>query len=130
MLTINKGDSNDLVLTLKERSILPNPTYLFEFENEQTHVKSYCLTTDISTDIERYNEFIITEQSSPDPLQGEVSLTEGNYLYTIYEQTSTTNLSPTGLDEVETGYLKVKDATSFVNTYYSGAEVNNTAYEG
>ena len=130
MFVINKSASNDIILTLTEKSLLVNPTYLFEFENEQYHTFTYCIGTDLSTELQRYNEFTIIEQTTPNPLLGQINLIEGNYKYNIYEQVSTTNLNPTGLTVVETGYTKCINTTTYVPTYYTGATLTNTAYEG
>lgn len=110
MIKIIKGQANVVVLTLKEKTTLTNPKYLFVFKNDQTNVDAKFIAADTSTYPDRYNKFTITEKTtSPNPLTGEVTLSlDGFYTYTIYEQTSSTNLNPanaTGV--VETGKVQV-----------------------
>ena len=130
MLIINKNTTNTIAPTLYEKTTLSPVYYLLEFENKQTKEKSYCIPTELSTELQRYNKFIITDTSSPVPLNGEVNLKEGDYTYTFYEQSSSTNLDPTGLTSVEEMECHVKDSTSFANTEYVGASSDNTVYEG
>jgi hypothetical protein len=130
-MVINRGQANTCTFTLYEMTTISNPVYLFEAENKQTKQKSYCiLTPELSTQLVRFNQFVITETDTPDPLASEISLTEGDYKYTVYQQASTTNLSPTGLTAVEEMELQVKDSTANTNTAYDGASTTNTAYEG
>ena len=110
MIKITRGQANVVVITLKEKTTLTNPKYLFVFKNDQTNVEAKFIAVDTSTYPDRYNKFTITEKtSSPNPLTGEVTLSlDGFYTYTIYEQTSSTNLNPanaTGV--VETGKVQV-----------------------
>lgn len=131
MQIVNKGQANNLVFTLFELTTISNPTYLLEVENKQTKTKAYCiLTNELTLEITRYNEFVVTETDSPNPLLSEISLSEGDHLYTVYEQASTTNLNPTGLTVVEQMELQVKDTTANANTAYEGASTTNTVYEG
>lgn len=131
MQIINKGQANNLVFTLFELTTISNPTYLLEVENKQTKSKAYCiLTNELTLEITRYNEFVVTETTSPNPLLSEISLSEGDHLYTVYEQASTTNLDPTGLTAVEQMELQVKDSSANTNTAYEGASTTNTVYEG
>ena len=120
MIQITKGIANTVVLTLKEKTTLTNPKYLFVFKNDQSNVDSKFIADDISTYPDRYNKFVVTEKtSSPNPLTGEVTLSlDGFYTYTIYEQTSSTNLNPanaTGI--VETGKVQVFETATADHTY-------------
>lgn len=130
-MIINRGSANTCCFTLYEKTTISNPTYLLEVENKQTRVKSYCiLTPELSTHLVRFNKFTITEKDNPNPLACEISLSEGDHWYTVYEQASTTNLNPTGLTVVEEMELQVKDSTANANTAYDSAVTTNTAYEG
>lgn len=111
MIVINKNATTEFVATLYELSQLTNPNYLFEFESDQTKTKYYCIITDTSTNKERYNEFSFVE-GSDDPTNGSLILgSAGFYNYKVYEQSSSTNLDPTGLNVVERGKLKLIDST-------------------
>jgi hypothetical protein len=106
MVRLNLG-SNVVVLTLSEKISIPSPNYLFEFINNQTQIKYYCISTDLSLYPERYNKFnIIVKTTTPSPLVGEIQIPLGDeYTYNVYEQVSSTNLVPTGLNVVENGLM-------------------------
>lgn len=113
MIRLNLG-SNIIAVTLTEKTTISNHIYLFEFINNQSQKKYYCIATDTSNYKERYNKFTIVVKSSPNALNGEINLTIGDeYNYNVYAQTSTTNLNPTLADEkVETGLMTYdKDET-------------------
>ena len=119
MIQITQGQANIVVLTLKEKTTLTNPKYLFVFKNDQTNVESTFIATDTSSYADRYNRFTVTEKTNPNNLTGEVRLSlDGFYTYTIYEQTSSTNLNPanaTGI--VETGKVQVNATPTTDHTY-------------
>jgi len=119
MLKFNKASANTIVVTLKEKTTLSPVYYLWQFESKQSGVKRYCIATDISQYKDRYNEFVITETSTPTPTNGQISLAEGGeWNYTVYEQSSNSNLNPTGLTVVERGIAKVipTPTTEYVHT--------------
>jgi hypothetical protein len=99
--------SNVVVLTLSEKISIASPYYLFEFINNQTQIKYYCISTDLSLYPERYNKFnIIVKTTTPSPLVGEIQIPLGDeYTYNVYEQSNNTNLNPTGLNVVENGLM-------------------------
>ena len=94
MISIIKASSNNVCLTLTEKTTIANPIYLFSFTNPQSGDNKTFLSADISIYTDRYNEFVIIETSTnPDNLIGEVTLTlESYWNYEVYAQTSTTNL--------------------------------------
>jgi hypothetical protein len=106
MIRLNLG-SNVVVLTLSEKISISSPNFLFEFINNQTQIKYYCISTDLSLYPERYNKFnIIVKTTTPSPLVGEIQIPLGDeYTYNVYEQVSSTNLVPTGLNVVENGLM-------------------------
>ena len=106
MIRLNLG-SNVVVLTLSEKVTISNPKFLFEFINNQTQQKYYCIASDTSLYTERYNKFnIIVKTTTPSPLIGEIQIPLGDeYTYNVYEQVSSTNLVPTGLNVVENGLM-------------------------
>jgi len=61
MVTLNIGNTADvLILTLKEKSNVPNPVYNISFTNVMTKdVICYVLGEDLSLFKDRYNKFII-----------------------------------------------------------------------
>ncbi len=106
MIRLNLG-SNVVVLTLSEKVTIATPNYLFEFINNQTQQKYYCISADTSLYTERYNKFtIVVKTTTPSPLIGEIQIPLGDeYTYNVYEQVSSTNLVPTGLTVVENGLM-------------------------
>ena len=116
MIVINKNATTNIITTLWELTTLEVPYYLFEFESDQTKKKYYTVMTDLSTNKTRYNEFNFIEGSFDsdqfDPPPGTLTLgSAGFYKYKVYEQSSSSNLDPTGLNEVEQGKMKLIDST-------------------
>lgn len=94
MISIIKANTNNVCLTLTEKTTVNIPIYLFSFTNPQSGINKTFISADISSYKDRYNEFLIIEKSvNPNNLIGEVTLSlEGYWNYEIYAQTSTTNL--------------------------------------
>jgi hypothetical protein len=115
MIRLTKGQTQNIILTLTEKQLLTNPNYLFVFTNRSanTEIKFVMLNnTDISQYKERYNEFsIITNTNFSTSLNGQ-------YDYDIYEQTSTSNLNPAGLNLLESGIMELV-GTPFNFTEYT-----------
>jgi hypothetical protein len=124
MIRLVLGTNEKIDLTLKEKTTITDPTYLFQFENNSSHEKVYCISQDTSVYPDRYNRFtIIVKTANPVALNGEIKLTTGNeYNYTVYAQSSTTNLDPALADEtVEEGYMTYdKSMTQRANYNPSG----------
>ena len=104
MIRLTKGQTQNIILTLTEKELLTNPNYLFIFTNRSanTEVKFVRLNnTDISQYKERFNEFsIVTNTNFATALNGQ-------YDYDIYEQASTSNLNPAGLNLLESGIMEL-----------------------
>jgi len=104
MIRLTKGQTQSIILTLTEKELLTNPNYLFVFTNRSanTEVKFVKLNnTDISLYKDRYNEFsIVTNTNFGSSLNGQ-------YDYEIYEQVSTTNTNPVGLNMLESGIMEL-----------------------
>lgn len=115
MIHLTKGQTNSIILTLTEKQLLTNPNYLFVFTNRSSNlqvkfVKLYATDTSLYKD--RYNEFsIVTNTYFGSSLNGQ-------YIYSIYEQASTSNTNPAGLNLLETGILEL-DGTGISYTQYS-----------
>lgn len=112
MIYINKGEVNNIVLTLSEVSTLTNPFYLFVFQNEMNPESNPILfsTADISAYPERYNQFLLDE-----PV--DVELIKGQYSYSVYESLTAPNTieDTTGVI-IEEGRMVVSGA--IVNSIY------------
>jgi hypothetical protein len=95
MININKNSQNVVVLTLTEKTTLTNPNYLFSFENGNTREVTNFISTDLSQFKSRYNEFLISETGTTfvNLTASTINIKPGMYSYTIYQQTSPTNLN-------------------------------------
>jgi hypothetical protein len=114
VIRLTKGQTQNIILTLTEKQTLTSPNYLFIFENRSTNtdIKFVRLNnTDISEYKERYNEFTIVVNSFFN------TALNGQYTYTIYEQTSTTNTNPTGLNLLESGIMELEGTTISFTEY-------------
>lgn len=115
MIYIQKNTTNNVVLTLTEKSNLVNPNYLFEFTNQfnDNPVTIYYTTTDASLAKQRYNLFNIEENVTGSTTGGTsvaMSLMAGQYVYNVYESSaSTLSVSATTGVIVETGRMVVSD---------------------
>jgi hypothetical protein len=112
VIYINKGEVNNIVLTLSEVSSLTNPFYLFVFQNEMNPESEPILftTSDISAYPERYNQFLLDE-----PV--DVELVKGQYSYFVYESlTAPTEIEDTTGIVIEEGRMVVSGA--IVNSIY------------
>jgi len=123
---IYKNTANTICPTLKEKCVSNSGFYLFQFSNSTGNY--YCISNDIGAYPARNNKFVITDMPSPNNLIGQINLATGEYEYTIYENTSNTNLSPTGLTVVEVGDVFVEDSTSDTDKEYSNGYINNKVY--
>ena len=114
MIHLTKGQTNTIILTLTEKQLLINPNYLFVFTNRSSNnvIKFVVLNTaDLSLFKDRYNEFSIVTNSSFS------SALEGQYTYEVYEQASSSNTNPTGLNKLETGIMWLSGSTLTYNQY-------------
>ena len=114
MIQLTKGATQYIYLTLTEKELLTNPNYLFIFTSRSTNtsVKFVLLNNaDISLFKDRYNKFslVVNDYFS-------LSLI-GQYTYEIYEQTSSSNLNPTGLNMLESGIMMLNQASTIYTSY-------------
>ena len=108
MLLLNKGVTSSIVVTLTEKQLLTAPNYLFVFEGRSDYKNvSFVLlnASDASLYKDRYNKFSIVHTLF-------TSAKVQQYIYNIYEQASTTNTDPAGLNLLETGIMELKQATT------------------
>jgi hypothetical protein len=114
VIRLIKGQTQNIILTLTEKQLLTSPNYLFIFENRSTNTEIKFVrlnNTDISAYKERYNEFSIVVNTFFN------TALNGQYTYTIYEQTSTSNLNPTGLNLLESGIMELEGTTIAFTEY-------------
>ena len=97
MLYINKNSANRLYVTVSQGRTIANPYYLFSF----THILSGEIVNfvpqNLSTASTRYDEFLFIEAGNEDLTLVPPVVTfpyEGQYYYSIYEQSTSGNTNP------------------------------------
>lgn len=115
MIRLTIGNTQSIILTLTEKQLLTNPNYLFVYTNRSANTTiSFVVlnNADVSLFKDRYNKFtVVTNDKFANALTGQ-------YDYEIYEQASTTNLDPTGLNMLESGIMELV-GTAFSYTNFS-----------
>ena len=115
MIRLTKGQTQSVILTLTEKQLLTNPNYLFVFTNRSanTEIKFVRLNnTDVSVYKDRYNEFSFVTNTNF------ASALNGQYDYVVYEQESSSNTNPAGLNALESGIMELV-GTAFEFTEYT-----------
>jgi len=111
MIYLKQDEINRVVVTLTENTTIQAPIYfLFEFISDDTKFAKVFTAEDISSNICRYNEFIIELTDGPENLlEGIINLNlNGYYKYNVYQQNSPTNLDISLADGiVENGIVYV-----------------------
>jgi len=114
MIQLTKGQTQYIYLTLTEKQLLSNPNYLFIFTNRSSNleVKFVLLNaTDVSQYKDRYNKFsIVTNTYFGSSLNGQ-------WTYDVYEQVSTSNTNPAGLNKLESGIMMLNQAATVYTEY-------------
>ena len=136
MIHITKNTANTVTLTLTEKTTVSPVSYVIEFKNDETNVKSYVLLgSNLSTQTQRYDKFTITETTTPNDLDAEIELTRGDYEYQVYETDADVSAWAAASDVtsdgtvIEIGKARCHD-TEATNTTYTGATSTNVVYEG
>lgn len=134
-MRIERGEVNQVPVTLTELTTLTSPYYLFEFLND-TNIPKYVIvnSADDLSDAdqqERCNVFEIEEVASgANPVNGTITLVDGDYRYTVYEQSSSTNIVPTNATGiVEKGICTVYTVAASEDKVYV-AGLTNKVYNG
>jgi len=114
MIQLTKGATQFMYLTLTEKELLTNPNYLFIFTNRSSNVEvKFVLlnASDVSLFKDRYNKFsLVTNTYFGSSLIGQ-------YDYQVYEQVSTTNTNPSGLNMLESGIMMLNEADNVYTSY-------------
>jgi hypothetical protein len=114
MIQLTKGATQFMYLTLTEKELLTNPNYLFIFTNRSSNVEvKFVLlnAADVSLFKERYNKFSLVTNTYF------VSSLIGQYDYQVYEQVSTSNTNPSGLNILESGIMMLNEADNVYTSY-------------
>jgi len=110
MLHITKGSNSTLYFTGTEQCVLTNPYFLFIFTNTTTNETIAYVGTDTSLFSYRYNKVIINGALFNDE-------DSGYWTYAIYEQASSSNIDPAGLNKVEEGFMVLSGTAYTPNEY-------------
>jgi hypothetical protein len=131
MLIIRKNQTNNLIATASMNRTLSNPYYLFSFQHiaskERVSFIPEVLTSNCRYDKFRFIEGYTNNFSNVPPIVNFPYL--GQYYYSIYEQTSSTNTNPAlSYNKVEAGRANVivgNDNTldCFFEPYVSNNEI-------
>jgi len=123
MLVYTKGQQIDTLVTLNESTTIANAYYLFVFTNVSTKVEYKTIvnsTSDTSEYPTRINIYTFNTITLFATAQA------GQFSYEIYEQQSSTNLSPTGLNLVECGKMLLNPSVNLIQQGYEPT----TTYKG
>ena len=116
MLLYTINSQSDTIVTLTESTTLTNPYYLFVFTNVSTKVQykiNVNSTSDASAYKDRFNEFSFNTITLFATAQA------GQFSYEVYEQASSVNLNPSGLNMVECGKMLLLPATNLIKQGYA-----------
>jgi hypothetical protein len=123
MLLYQINSQSDTIVTLTESTTLTSPYYLFVFTNVSTKVQ-YKINVNSSSDAslfkDRFNEFSFNTITLFATAQA------GQFSYEVYEQSSSSNLDPSGLNLVECGKMLLQPATNLIKQGYAPT----TTYKG
>lgn len=114
MIQLTRGQTQFIYLTLTEKQLLSSPNYLYIFTNRSSNqqVKFVKLNnTDVSSYKDRYNKFqiVVNDYFS--------SSLNGQWDYQIYEQVSTSNTNPAGLNMLESGIMMLNQSATIFTEY-------------
>lgn len=121
MISIEKGQTNSVVFTLREKSVLSNPTYIFVFTDDDTKIVKTFSMANTSNWIRRYDRFNLIEAGtqSEDLSNGIVSLNYGWGSYKVYETSFTQSVLTATTSGVilETGRYQVEGWSASYNNF-------------
>lgn len=111
------------MVTLTESTTLTNPYYLFVFTNVSTKVQ-YKINVNSNTDSSDYP--IRINVFSFNTITLFASAQAGQFSYEVYEQSSSSNLDPSGLNLVECGKMLLQPENNLIQQGYAPT----TTYKG
>lgn len=121
MISIEKGQTNSVVFTLKEKSVLSNPTYIFILSDDDTKIVKTFSMVNTSNFTRRYDRFNLIEAGtqSEDLSNGIVSLGFGWGSYQVYETSFTQSVLTATTSGVilETGRYYVEGWSASYNNF-------------
>ena len=127
-----QNTSNTVVLTLREVTTLSVPYYVFNFVSDDTNISKVFTGVDISTNVNRYNEFVIELNSVEDLENSIIDLPlKGFYKYEIYSTAVLNDLDLNNVTElVESGKVYVDGLEQLTKVIYSDGNDTKVVYNG
>lgn len=123
MIVYTIGQQSDTLVTLNESTTIVNPYYLFVFTNVSTKVV-YTQIVNSASDTSSYPDRINIYTFNTITLFATAQA--GQYSYEVYEQQSSSNTNPFGLNLVECGKMLLNPATNLIQQGYEPT----TTYKG
>ena len=123
MIVYTIGQQSDTLVTLNESTTIVNPYYLFVFTNVSTKVV-YNQIVNSASDTSSYPDRINIYTFNTITLFATAQA--GQYSYEVYEQQSSTNTNPSGLNLVECGKMLLNPANNLIQQGYEPT----TIYKG
>lgn len=123
MLLYTINSQSDTLVTLTESTTLTSPYYLFVFTNVSTKVQ-YKINVNSTSDSSLYKTRINVFSFNTITLFA--SAQAGQFSYEVYEQSSSSNLDPSGLNMVECGKMLLQPQTNLIQQGYAPT----TEYKG
>ena len=132
MIKLIQNTSNTVVLTLREVTTLAVPYYVFNFVSDDTNISKVFTGVDISTNVNRYNEFVIELNSVEDLDNSIIDLPlKGFYKYQIYSTAVLNDLDLNNVTElVESGKVYVDGLEQLTKVIYSDGNDTKVVYNG
>ena len=132
MIKLIQNTSNTVVLTLREVTTLALPYYVFNFVSDDTNISKVFTGVDISTNVNRYNEFLIELNSVEDLDNSIIDLPlKGFYKYEIYSTAVLNDLDLNNVTElVESGKVYVDGLEQLTKVIYSDGNDTKVVYNG
>lgn len=109
MILLTANTNSTVILTLTELSTSTENTYTLKLINESSNVETTVALTDVSTNTDRYNQFVIN-----------VNLDAGRYTYKAFDSNNI---------ECEKGICTVVSNTSNDDIAYTGMTDTTVYYE-
>jgi len=128
MIEIYKNTGNTIVFTASELISYSGNTYFsFLLENCQSHKTLAFAGVNISTNTERYDEFLLVEtgKTYQNLTASTVNLDEGEYLYKVYAHSGNTILNNSN-NLVEQGLMNVLQNPNYTGTTSYSNFLNST----
>jgi hypothetical protein len=123
MIVLTKGETKNIYFTGSESCLLSEPYFLLIFTNRITQEIVKFVATNESTTL-RFDVFELEVNNYFEDSE------TGFWTYQIFEQASSSNLNPTGLNEVENGYMYLNSAIVFEPTTYNEQDNSFITYNG